>query len=302
MKATNIYNQITEAIVKQLEAGIVPWHKPWIGGTHAGCISHTNGHPYSELNQMLLGWRAGEWLTYNQIQAEGGRVKKGEKSSLVVFWRWVQKVEKVAVCDNNGDQLDGAQGVRDEIVGTYPILKGYQVFHIDQTEGIKPKYENKPVEFEHTPVEQAEQVIEQYVARESLKLNICNSDRAFYSPIGDYVQVPERAQYKESEEYYSTLFHELTHSTGHAKRLAREGIVGICFHGDMTYAKEELVAELGAAFMCNNLGIDSAKAFNNSAAYIQSWLRALKNDTKMIVSAAAKAEKAVKFILTGEKQ
>ena len=136
-----------------------------------------------------------------KYKQRAGTSKKGEKASFVVFWKWQNKVETKVVTTTSTDGKTQIQDTYEEIVGQYPVLKSYNVFHIDQTEGIKPKWNNEPIEFEHTPVEMAEQVIEQYVTRDELKLRICNSDRAFYSPMGDYVQVPERSQYKENEEY-----------------------------------------------------------------------------------------------------
>lgn len=292
MKATtNIYDQITNQIVKQMENGIVPWQKPWEHGTFMGCISHTSGKPYSLLNQWLLSGKAGEWLTYKQIQAEGGRVKAGEKASTVVFWKYLDKVEKQE--DENGNEIE-------VVTGKFPILKGYAVFHIDQTEGIKPKYENKAKRYEHEACEEAEKVIANYVERDGLKLFVEDSDRAYYRPSTDEVHVPMMQQYKVCEEYYSTTFHELTHSTGHAKRLNRKELAGMSFFGDENYSKEELTAEIGAAFLCQTVGLQCEKAFENSVAYLQGWLKALKNDKKLIVAAAARAEAAVNYILNGK--
>lgn len=298
MKTTkNIYQQVTDAIVKQLESGIIPWQKPWQNELGMGCISHANGKPYSMINQMLLGGRCGEWLTYAQVQAEGGRIKRGETASMVVFWQRKNIVKTTPVYNEEGEQI----GEADEIVGTMPILKEYHVFHIDQCEGIKAKYEQGKIEREHETIESADEVAMNYAKREELTLLIKQSSKAYYSPSADMVVVPEQKQYKCIEEYYSTLYHELVHSTGHANRLNRDGIVDMHFFGDETYSREELVAEMGAAFMLNILGIETEKAMKNSAAYIQSWLRALKNDNKMIIAAASKAEKAVKYIMNGEK-
>lgn len=297
---TNIYDQITSQIMKQLENGIVPWQKPWQNGTFMGCVSHTNGKPYSLLNQWLLNGKAGEWLTYKQIQAEGGRVKAGEKASTVVFWKYVNKVEERTKTKTTTDASGNVVEIEDTfevVTGKFPILKGYAVFHIDQTEGIKPKYENKANEYEHEAIEEAEVVIAGYVERDNLRLFVEDSDKAFYRPSTDEVHVPKMQQYKVCEEYYSTLFHELTHSTGHAKRLNRKEVAGVSFFGDENYSREELVAEIGAAFLCQTVGIKCEKAFNNSIAYLQGWLRALKNDKKLIVAAAAKAEAAVRYIL-----
>lgn len=301
MKTKNVYEQITAKIIEQLENGIVPWQKPWVGGSYKGCISHTSGKPYSLLNQMLLDGRQGEWLTWKQVQAEGGKVKKGEIASFVVFWTFVEKYELEAVCDDKGNQLDGDKGVRKVVTGYYPVLKSYYVFHIEQCEGIKPRFNNTPVRYDHTPAEEAERVVREYVERDGLKLEVEDTGTACYSPMLDRVRVPMMSQYKDVEEYYSTLFHELTHSTGHEKRLNREEVTGFHIFGDHDYSREELVAELGAAFLCNTLHIDSEKAFKNSAAYIGGWLKKLYNDKKMIVNAAAKAERAVEYILTGNK-
>lgn len=292
MKATtNIYDQITNEIIKQMESGIIPWQKPWHdNGTFIfmGCISHTSGKPYSLLNQWLLGGKAGEWLTFKQIQAEGGRVKKGEKARTVVFYKYIDRVE---------EQEDGNGNLVEVVTGSFPILKGYSVFHIDQTEGIAPRYANEPNEYDNEANESAERVVAEYVQREELKLFVEQSDRAYYRPSTDEVHVPLMKQYDVVEEYYSTLFHELTHSTGHAKRLNRKGIAGVAHFGDENYSKEELVAEIGAAFLCKAVGIDSDKAFNNSVAYLQGWLNVLRKDKKLIVTAAARAEAAAKYIL-----
>ncbi|MBO7272686.1 MAG: DUF1738 domain-containing protein [Bacteroidaceae bacterium] len=294
-KQNDIYAQITGAIIKELENGTVPWQKPWQNGEFMGCISHTSGKPYSMLNQWLLGNRAGEWLTYKQIQKEGGKVKAGEKSSLVVFWDFVNVTKTETEEDENGNKIEV-----EKIVKRYPMLKGYNVFHIEQCEGIKPKFGNKAKTYDHTPVEMAEQIVAEYVEREALRLEIKDTNRACYSPFFDKVEIPMRKQFKEGAEYYSTLFHELTHSTGHARRLNRPEIVNVNFFGSEDYSKEELVAEMGAAFLCQAVKIECEKAFKNSAAYIAGWLRALKNDRKLVVMAAAKAEKAAEYIMNGK--
>lgn len=297
MKA-NIYEQITNAIVEQLGKGIVPWQKPWVGGSVSGCVSHTSGKPYSMLNQWLLGCKAGEYLTWKQVVAEGGKVRKGEKAQMVVFWSFVNKTELEAVCDEHGNEI----GTRQVVVANYPVLKPYYVFHIDQCDGIKAKYAEREAMYDNTPIERADDIINAYIKQSGLKFNVIDGGyEAYYNSIADKVVVPSLNQYKVTEEYYSTTFHELTHSTGHPKRLNREGIASWNGFGSEQYSKEELVAEIGAAFLCQQAGLDCESAFNNSAAYIQGWLKKLKNDKRMIVAAAAKAEQACKFILTGEK-
>jgi antirestriction protein ArdC len=271
-----------------MEKGIIPWQRPWNGGEC--CISHTTGKPYSWLNQLMLGGKVGEWITFKQCKAEGGSVKRGEKGCPVVFWSFNDK--KIKETDADGNEV-----IR--IVRGHPFLKYYTVFHIDQCEGIKPKFDKEIKTYDNDPIEAAENIVKTYFEREDCTLNVYQSSKAFYSPSTDSVTVPQMSQYEVREEYYSTLFHEMTHSTGHETRLNR--IVKVAAFGSEEYSKEELVAEMGAAFMCQTLGIDSDHAFNNSAAYVQNWLKQLRNDKKLVVAAAAKAEQAVQFILTGKK-
>ena len=270
----DIYAEITNRIMDQMKNGIIPWQKPWIASGSA--ISHTTGKPYSLLNQMLLG-RAGEYATFKQVQQEGGYVRKGEKASMVVFWKWIDKED-----EETGE------------VKQVPFLRYYNVFHIDQCEGLEAKH-SKPLPNSANADEAAEAIIADYVKREGVTLEHQQGDRAFYRPSTDTITLPMMSQFKETAEYYSTAFHEMTHSTGHAKRLDR--LEKTAFFGSDAYSKEELIAEIGAAALVNRCGLETAKSFRNSAAYIQSWLQALKNDKRFIVSAAGKAEKAVALIL-----
>ena len=175
-----------------------------------------------------------------------------------------------------------------------PVLKYYNVFHISQVEGVKPL----EVPFrEVEPIEEADKIITMYVNREHLDFKELPSNKAFYSPSCDRVVVPMKEQYENINEYYSTTFHELTHSTGHKSRLDRLETGAIASFGSETYSKEELVAEIGSASLMNMLGIETPQTFKNSTAYIQNWLQVLKNDNKFIVSASSRAEKAVNYIL-----
>ena len=278
---------VTDRIIAEMEKGIIPWQKPWNGGEC--CISHTTGKPYSWLNQLMLGGKVGEWLTFKQCKAEGGNVKRGEKGSPVVFWSFNDK--KVKDVDADGNEV-----IR--IVRGHPFLKYYTVFHIDQCEGIKPKFDKELKVYDNDPIEAAENIVKTYFDREACTLNVYQSAQAFYSPSTDSVTVPQMSQYEVKEEYYSTLFHEMTHSTGHESRLAR--IVKVAAFGSEEYSKEELVAEMGAAMLVSTAGIECEKAFRNSVGYLQGWLKALSNDNKLIVLAAGKAEAAVKYILNGK--
>lgn len=277
----NVYQIITDRIIAELEKGVVPWHKPWTG-IQSGAISHSTGKPYSLLNQMLLGM-PGEYITWNQAKAEGGNIRKGEKSSVVVFWKQ-QKVKEQ-------DSTTGEE--REKLV---PILRYFNVFHIDQCEGIKAKYAERPREVFH-PIERAEEVQTAYVQREGVRLSYVAGDKACYSPGADRVTLPLREQFQSADEFYSTLFHELAHSTGHKTRLNRFTDSGCAAFGSNDYGKEELVAEIAAASILNVCGTETRSSFQNSASYIDNWLRAIRGDNRLIVSAAGKAEKAASLIL-----
>ena len=275
----DIYKEVTDRIIAQMENGIIPWQKPWVAGGNAVAISHTTGKAYSLLNQMMLG-RPGEYVTFKQCQQEGGRVRKGEKASMVVFWKWVETE-------------DEETHEKKEV----PFLRYYNVFHISQCEGLTAKHD-QPLPGTADPNETAEAFIADYLLRSGVKLTHESGDRAYYQPLFDRVVLPRMEQFKETAEYYSTAFHELTHSTGHESRLNR--LDRTAFFGTEAYSKEELVAEIGAAALVNAAGLETASSFRNSAAYVHNWLNVLKNDKRFIVSAAGKAEKAVNLILNHE--
>lgn len=287
----DVFQIITDRIVAELEQGTIPWQKPWSGVQ--GAISHTTGRRYSLLNQMLLGCRSGEFVTFKEAQREGGHIKKGEKASMIVFWKFVENAKR----DNADNIVHDAKGK--PVMERVPFLSYYNVFHIDQSENIQPRFAQEPTQ--GAPLSSdaaADQIVEDYVRHSGVTLTIQRSDRAYYSPSSDNVTVPELAQYTSVSEYYSTLFHELTHSTGHASRLNR--LSDEASFGSESYSKEELITELGAAFLVNHVGLETDGSFRNSAGYIQSWLKALKNDKRLIVSAAGKADKAVAMILNSE--
>ena len=272
----DIYAEVTSRIIQQMENGVIPWHKPWIASGKA--ISHATGKAYSLLNQMLLG-RPGEYVTFKQCQEAGGRIRKGEKAHMVVFWKWIE-------------QEDEETGEVKEV----PFLRYYNVFHIDQCEGVTAKHTSE-VRFPDGAevLEAAQEIVYDYLGREGVKLSHSEGDRAFYRPATDEVVLPIRKQFVSTAEYYSTVFHELTHSTGHPSRLNR--LNRAAFFGTEDYSKEELVAEIGAATLVNHVGLETDHSFRNNAAYVQNWLQVLKDDKRFIVSAAGKAEKAVNLIL-----
>lgn len=273
--AINIYKMVTDRIISELEQGRIPWEKPWTG-TGDGAWSRSTGKPYSFLNQLLLG-KPGEYLTYKQCQEAGGHVRKGEKSSICVFWK------QIPVEDEDGKKK------------LVPMLRYYNVFHIDQCEGVEQKHHTEETELSggFDPIEEAERILSDYLDRESIKLENVRGDRACYSPAMDDIILPLREQFSRAEEYYSTAYHEAVHSTGHESRLNR---LKRTHFASGEYSREELVAEMGSAMSLHRLGIETDKSFRNSAAYIQSWLENIKGDERMIVTAASKAEKAVSLI------
>lgn len=277
----SVYEMVTDRIIEQLESGVIPWEKPWMG-IKSGAFNRVSKKSYSLLNQMLLK-NQGEYATFKQWSDLGGHVRKGEKSEIVVFWK-VIPIEET--------QEDGTK-----IVKQIPLLKYINVFHISQVEGVEPLQKNELHDIE--PIEKAESILTDYWTREHITIEHTASDRAYYSPSMDLIHLPLFEQFKDNNEYYSTAFHESIHSTMKESRCnrAEERKDKFVAFGSDEYSKEELVAELGSASLMNIIGIETRKSFSNSSAYIQSWLNVLKNDVKFIVSASSKAEKAVKYIL-----
>lgn len=275
----DVYAKVTERIIEEMEKGVIPWKKPWVGGR--GAISHVTGKSYSFLNQLLLG-KPGEWLTFNQIKKEHGTVKKGEKSRFVVFWKWLKR---------ETDKKDDDGNI---IIEQIPYLQYFNVFHIDQCDGIEPKHVKDVSDFDAN--EAAQSIFDDYTAREGIRVNL-DGDASFYSPSDDSITLPRMKRFKKLAEYYSTAFHEAVHSTGVKNRLARDGVTGNIFFGSEDYSKEELIAELGASMLVSHVGLETESSFDNNVAYIAGWLKALENDKRMIVTAAGRAEKAVKYIL-----
>ncbi|KON83483.1 antirestriction protein [Sporosarcina globispora] len=267
----NVYEIITERVIEQLAKGVIPWRKPWING---GAVSWKTQKPYRGINTFLL--EAGEYATFKQIKEAGGKVKKGEKSHIVVFWNWLEKEN-----EERGE------------IEKIPYLRYYRVFEINsQVEGLESK--RKEIVFDHDPIEKAEEIYKGYINGPDYTFY---PGRAVYYPTLDKINCPPLKDFLKAEEYYSTLFHEMVHSTGHKRRLARPGVVtdNVAF-GDEVYSKEELVAEMGAAMLCGIAGIDNS-TIENSASYIHSWIRNLKDDSRMVVQAAALAQKAADTIL-----
>lgn len=268
--SASVYEIVTKKIIDQLNAGVVPWRKPWKTGI---AVNWRTQRPYRGINALLL--EPGEYATFQQISEAGGKVKKGEIGNIVVLWKWLEKED-----EETGEIVE------------IPYLRYYKVFEINrQCEGLKSK--RKDEFYMHDPVEEAEKIISGYTDAPVIRFR---SGEACYLPSSDQIIVPPLSDYKKPEEYYSTIFHEMIHSTGHSKRIKRKGITDKTKFGDETYSKEELIAEIGAAMLCGVARIDNA-TIENSAAYIAGWLRVLQNDNRIVVRAAAQAQKAADYIL-----
>lgn len=234
---------------------------------------------YKSMDELLNDIR-GEWVTFKQAQERGGTVRKGEHGRQVVFFKMMEKKR-----ENEEDPVE-----------RFPYLTAYTVFHIRQCDGLTQKYHtDENTVYDFSADADAEAVALEYIRREGITYNPVRGDRAYYSPLLDTVVTPLPEQFKDRAEYYSALFHELVHSTGHATRLNR--LTECAAFGSEVYSTEELVAEIGSASILATLGIETDASMNNSAAYIKGWLKALKNDKRMIVTASAKAEKAIRMIL-----
>jgi antirestriction protein ArdC len=270
------YETVTESIIKQLESGVAPWRKPWGTETPANFSSKKE---YRGINIFLLasqGYGSRYWVTYRQAQALGGTVRNGQHGSKVVFW----KIGKYRSENQKSEETANRRSI---------LLRCYIVFNLEQCEGIKFPAPVRAI----NPIEQCESIVRAMPNPPGF----AQDARACYWPATDTVGMPARSAFLAAEEYYSTLFHEITHSTGHPARLGREGIMSHSPFGSEGYSKEELVAEMGAAMLCGAAGIES-RTLGNSAAYLQTWINKLKLDSRLIVSAASQAQKAADYILS----
>ena len=262
----NIYESITERIIGLLEQGVAPWNKPWkvSRGLPRNLVSKK---AYRGINTFLLHacqYESPFWLTFKQAQEAGGHVRKGEKSCPVVFWKQLE-------IEDEGEEKK------------IPFMRFYWLFNVSQVDGLK---EVPAVEQQATP---ATQILAGYPNAPKLKHGMAS---AFYSPSEDEIGMPLPSRFDTEGDYWGTLFHELTHSTGAKSRLDR--LTNAQF-GSEQYSREELVAEMGSAFLCGHAGIE--RQLETNAAYLQSWIKALKSDPKLIVQAAAQAQKATDYIL-----
>jgi antirestriction protein ArdC len=282
----DLYTRVTEQIIAQLEAGTRPWVQPWQAGHAAGEVSRPlryNAVPYRGINIVLL-WLAAMrqrfvsplWMTYRQAAELGGQVRRGEKGSLVVYASSFTRRETA----DNGEELEY----------DVPFLKSYSVFNCEQIDGLPARYYAQ-AEPTLQPVERVERA-ERFFACTGADIRH-GGGMAYYNQAADYIQMPAFESFRDAESYYATLAHEATHFTKHPSRLARE--FGRQRWGDEAYSMEELVAEMGAAFLCADLGL-TPEVRDDHAAYIASWLRVLKNDKRAVFAAAAHAQRAADYL------
>lgn len=274
------YQIITDRIIEKLESGVIPWHKPWSGGVSGMPRNLVSGKGYQGINIILLGLQGYDspyWLTFKQAQERGGHVRKGEHGSPCIFWKTYEKERETPEGEVEVDKRW--------------VLRYYTVFNADQCEGIDaPKVEIKTYP-ENERIEEAERI---QIAMPNRPEVVFEGSQPRYNVNEDKVTIPELYRFDKSEEFYSALFHELAHSTGHESRLNRDPNPHA--FGSQEYAQEELIAEITSTFLCGHCGIER-ETLDNSAAYIQGWLKALRNDKKMVVMAAAQAQRAANYIL-----
>jgi len=273
------YAEVTARITAALEAGTVPWRHPWLARGHRNAISN---RPYRGINLLLLGLLALQqgytdprWLTYRQAASLGGHVRRGERGTGIVLWKPIER----------RDAVDG------EVIDTFPLMRFYTVFNASQCDGVELPEAEAATEFD--PVVRAEAVVAGYTGGPPV---LHDAEAAYYVPSKDEVHLPSRTAFRDADGYYATLFHEAIHSTGHPTRLNRDGYQTAAVFGSPVYAREELVAEFGSAFLCHEAGIDASR-LDQSAAYIASWLKALQDDRRLAVVAAGLAQRAVDRIL-----
>ncbi len=281
---SNVYQIITDKIIAQLEAGTIPWHKPW--ATFQGMPKNlVSKKEYRGINVFLLAcqqYSSPYWMTYKQAEERGGHVRKGEKSTMVVFWKMMDRY------GTDDDEISSDSSVS----GKAPLLRYYNVFNLEQCQDIESPTQEVPT-YQFTPIKNAEQIISGMKDRPEISYG---GNRASYTPVSDKIRMPYEERFEQNEAFYSVLFHELGHSTGHKSRLDRKEVMEKHEFGSESYGAEELCAELCSSYLCGVAGI-SNQTLDLAASYIDGWLNVLKQDRKMIVVAAARAQAAADYIL-----
>ena len=296
-KRVDIYQEVTDKMIAKLEEGTAPWRCCW--NRLGPAKNYVGGNVYRGINAFLLNFfpkfEVPYYLTYKQAQELGGNVRKGAVSEKVYFFKAFHK-------DQDGKSV--SESVANELraggasVRSIPFLKSFSVFNVADVEGVEFDIPEL-IEHEHPVNERCENLVKELVNPPKFISEDANG--AWYSPRRDSLNMPQIGQFETVEEYYGTLFHELTHATGHVTRLNREGVTGTIKQGSEVYAKEELTAEMGAAFLRAHTQIDGVEVFDNSAAYIAGWLKHLRNDNQLVFRAAAQAQKAADYLLNVER-
>jgi antirestriction protein ArdC len=287
-----VHRIVTERMIAALGRGTVPWRKPWQAAAGRPRSMGT-GQPYRGVNVFLLGLTAAEqgygspfWGTYRQIGDLGGQVRKGEHSTLVVFWKQAQAEQR--------DPQTSKVTVRQ-----LPVLRYYRVFNATQADHLPERFH--PAPGEHSEIGQPQAVLDGYLTRGPKLVHVAG-DRADYHPATDTIHLPLRSQFRTAEGYYATAFHEAGHSTGHPTRLGRPGIAAFDHFGSDKYAREELAAQMSSSILCAQTGIEDPEIFDNSVGYIAGWLSALNHDTRLVITAAAQAQRACDLINQAERE
>jgi antirestriction protein ArdC len=286
----DVYEKFTNLILDKLEQGIIPWHQPWNPkGMPSNYLSKKVYHGINLWILLAFQHELPFYLTFKQAESLGGKVKKGAKSIPVCYWNFVYK------------HKGSGKTIPKELIFEYPedmilktcFLKEYKVFPIELIEGIEWEIPEKSID-NHIPVlEQCEAVYSEMLNPPKI---IHEKEEAFYHPKLDLINMPPKPRFQNPEGYYSVLFHEMIHSTGSQNRLNRSGVAGMDYFGSTGYCKEELIAELGASYLCGLTGIQNDRLLDNQAAYIQNWISLLKNEKQLLIEAASKAQKAVDYI------
>jgi antirestriction protein ArdC len=293
---SNLYEEITNKIISLIEQGVAPWLRTW--STYGLARNYGTDHIYIGINLILMNNTMHPipyFLTFKQVKEQGGKIKKDAKAEKVNYFDVYYK-------DGNDKTLTNEEAVQrrknGEEIQILKFIKYYSVFNIEDIERIEfeiPDMELKPNE----KIARCESIIENMPKRPELRQ--INANRACYAPAQDFINFPDIKQFEGSEHYYATYFHELIHSTGHSSRLARAEVMDFTGFGTKPYSKEELVAEIGASFLCSSVQIDYDSIVENSASYLAGWLKVLREDSKFIFKVASDAQNATDYILNQKK-
>lgn len=288
----SVYETITDRIISQLEAGRIPWRKEWKDrgrGNEAGIpFNLVSGKAYRGINVVSLlcsPYTSNAWCTYKQAQSLGYQVRKGEKASPVIYWQFPIRPKAGQASPDPASKY------------SVPFAKNYSVFNIEQLDGVPASLPLDDAGEGFDAIAEAETIVNRFMTSADHPKLFHGGDRAYFRPITDTVQMPEKTSFLSPAGYYATLFHEFAHSTGVESRLNRDELISYAAFGDENYSKEELTAEFASAFLCAEAGISNEERVNNSVAYIQSWIKELRHDKTLAVQAAQRAQKAADFIM-----